>query len=244
MAAVSDDAGSLSGFERKCACGSATLEVFIRRDPNGAIVSCWVKLDSEGYGHPGCAPDERTADVIERRNMRVRGDYPKPRPVYPRSARVRCCCGRLTLVSTSNLDAIREAPLVDDPPDPSVPVGPTACWLAISADDGREEGCTPDFRTYDVLERRVPGYKRPANAVDLEPIRPVLISDADRAAFTALQITAAPPVERKSRTGRKRGHLAVVPTPEPIAQAAAPVAAALPAPAPAPEEPAPLTLFG
>lgn len=43
-----------------CVCGGTTLEAFVRRTSAGTIGSCWIRLEPDGAGRPGCEPDART----------------------------------------------------------------------------------------------------------------------------------------------------------------------------------------
>lgn len=163
---------------------------------------------------------------------------------------MRCSCGRDTRVATSNLTSLDAPPLVADPPDPTVPVGPTSCWLSVGDENGPDTGCTPDSRTYDVLERRRRGWKRPAPVVNLVPTPVIVIPDEDRAAFAALQFQAQavpkakaparaqPPTQERPPA---RAAMKAQPTPPAIAKAPAVLAPTKPAP---PEEPVMLSLFG
>jgi hypothetical protein len=158
-----------------CACGATTIGALARLDPNGSVRSCWVALAGDGRARPGCVPDQRTPDVVDRRNMRL-DEAASPRPPrveYTGGTLVRCACGRTTRVLTSNFSSLTERPEVADPPDSSVPVGPTTCWLAIdAADGGPEAGCAPDERTWDVLSRSR-GIAPPSRAAALEDVRPL-----------------------------------------------------------------------
>ena len=164
-----------SGATIRCACRRLTRIMFsnVEEMPNPPVVadppdpvvpigctSCWISIDESGDLAPGCAPDERTDGLLRRRNYVARR-------VYDRAGIIRCACGRLSRVHTSNLNCIASPPPVADPPDLAIPVGSTACWLAIDTDGGPMAGCTPDERTWDVLERRRRGT-RPIATIELE----------------------------------------------------------------------------
>jgi hypothetical protein len=157
-----------------CACGATTIGALARLDLDGTVRSCWVALADDGRARPGCAPDRRTPDVVERRNRRL-DEAALPRRSHVAvtgGTLVRCACGRITRVLTSNFSTLTDRPDVDDPPDQSVPVGPTTCWLAIDAmDGGPQAGCAPDERTWDVLARSR-GIVPPSTAASLEDVRP------------------------------------------------------------------------
>jgi hypothetical protein len=182
-----------------CACGALTLAVFARRDSEGNVRSCWVAVADDGIARAGCVPNEDTGGVVERRNARVAAALAPPpveRPTYPAGAIVRCACARLTRVLTSNLNEINDPPAVDDAPDPTVKVGPTACWLAIADDGGPAEGCAPQDRTWEVLERRGRG-RRPTSTIELSgvAVSAPAPSIEERERFAALRASAAPPGE-------------------------------------------------
>jgi hypothetical protein len=157
-----------------CACGATTIGALAHLDPDGTVRSCWVALADDGRARPGCVPDQRTPDVVYRRNRRLDEEAapPRPRPSFTGGTLVRCACSRTTRVLTSNFSTLTDRPEVADPPDPSVPFGSTTCWLAIDASDGGPAaGCAPDERTWDVLARSR-GIAPPSHAVTLEDVRP------------------------------------------------------------------------
>lgn len=169
-----------------CTCGAKTIAALARFDSNGVVRSCWIALANDGRARPGCLPDERTADIVARRNVRFdEATSPKPaQPIYPGGTIVRCVCGRTTRAFTSDFSSLTNPPAVADPPDAAVPVGPTSCWLAIeAADGGPQAGCTPDERTWDVLAR-ARGVVPPSRAAALEEACPA--SAVSESARTAL----------------------------------------------------------
>jgi len=174
-----------------CACGATTIGALARLDPEGTVSSCWVAFADDGRARPGCAPDRRTPDVVDRRNSRL-DEAASPRPPHiavTGGTLVRCACGRITRVLTSNFSTLTDPPDVADPPDPSVSVGPSTCWLAIDATDGGPQaGCTPDERTWDVLARSR-GIAPPSHAAALEDVRPHALTAPRPAAVEPL----APP---------------------------------------------------
>lgn len=163
-----------------------------------ASTMCWVAIEDDGTLVAGCSPDDRTTGLLQRREryrndqLAAAGRLPsRARHVYPRGAVIRCACGRRTRVHTSNIDCLVDAPACADPPDPAVPVSSTSCWLAIADDGGPAEGCVPDDRTYDVLERSRRGH-RPAPEVRLEerPFLTIAPTSEDRERFEALRTAA------------------------------------------------------
>jgi hypothetical protein len=139
----------------ECVCGSRTLDTFLHRNLQGGITGCWITLDEQGLARPGCAPDINTEGVVTRRNDRMLTVHtPRPtRTQYPSGALVRCACGSLTRVLTSNVNELVDPPTIDNPPDPAVAIGPTTCWLAIAEDGSPIAGCEPQDRTHEVLGR-------------------------------------------------------------------------------------------
>ena len=170
-----------------CACGATTIGALARLDPDGTVRSCWVALADDGRARPGCEPDQRTPDVVDRRNRRLdeAASPRRPQVAFTGGTLVRCACARTTRVLTSNFSTLIERPEVADPPDPSVPFGATTCWLAIATDGGPQAGCTPDERTWDVLAR-ARGTAPPSHAAPLEDVRPAAPS-APRPAATEPQ---------------------------------------------------------
>jgi len=152
--------------------------------------SCWISIDDSGDLVPGCAPDERTYGLLKRRHYVARR-------MYDRAGVIRCACGRLTRVHTSDLNCLASPSPVADPPDPAIPVESATCWLAIDADCGPMAGCTPDERTWDVLERRGRG-RRPTETVELEVQSPISNAPTteERERFEALKAVTARPAPK------------------------------------------------
>ena len=211
------------------------MEVFVRRSA-GAIVSCWITLDATGFAAPGCIPDERTTDVIARRNSYRHAAQPTapPRPQITGNALIRCTCGRITRAATSNIRDLSAPPVMSDPPDPAVPYGSTTCWLSVGDEDGPDAGCQPDARTTDVLARRrrkpeppVPvagpvAVTAPPIAAPASPPAPAPVLEPE-AIVTPMEAKGPDPntPARATRSERPRVHAAA-----------------------APRDDAPLTLFG
>jgi hypothetical protein len=175
-----------------CPCGSVTLPTFVRCDNAGAVTNCWIALDPDGRARPGCHPDERTAEIIPRRNARLDAalsPLSPERPVYRGGAKVRCACGLAAYVLTTNLNALADPSADLTPLDPSVPVMATSCWLAIAEDGGPQEGCSPDSRTWDVLAR-ARGLSEPKAEVILEALPTLRPSDEARLALLELRANA------------------------------------------------------
>lgn len=189
-----------------CPCGSLTLPTFARYSA-GVVINCWIALDADGRARPGCKPDERTAEIIPRRNARldlVLIPSPPERPVYRGGAKTHCSCGRTAYVLTTNLNALTEPPMNPDPLDPSVPRKATSCWLSIAEDGGPQEGCKPDGRTWDVLSR-ARGISAPKAEVILEVLPAVRPSDEAR-----LEL-----IELRANAGRRGKPKPVEPAPPP-----------------------------
>lgn len=192
-----------------CLCGARTLPTFTRRDSAGEVTSCWIAIDVDGRARSGCSPDERTSEIVPRRNARVdamAAPLVPERAVYRGGAKIRCACGRTAFVLTTNLHALAAPPQDRSPVDPSVPVYATACWISIAEDGGPQEGCCPDARTWEVLAR-ARGINPPKPEVVLEAL-PTL-RPSDEARLELLELRAA---------GGRRARLKLVePLPQPNA---------------------------
>jgi len=138
----------------RCRCGRSTFRATSAfttsmTEPS----SCWFSVDAKGTAAPGCTLDERFAELAQRRIDNASPSRAiKARASFPAGSRIRCRCGRITLISTSAVDL--SAPIADDEPlDPAVPIKAASCWLAMDGND-RIAGCSPDQRTVDILARR------------------------------------------------------------------------------------------
>ena len=137
-----------------CACGATTRRSTSRRNAQGDVVACWLRLDEHGEIQPGCRPDERTAEVMERRAARARGQCDRVTLVrrFPGMALIDCQCGRRTVVHAARFLPVDLVPH-PAPPDPRVPYYAPACWLAIDPDGTTAPGCKPDINAWDVVAR-------------------------------------------------------------------------------------------
>ena len=137
-----------------CRCAGTTRRSISRRNAHGDTVSCWLRLDERGDLHPGCWPDERTSEVLERRAARARGECDRVTLIrrFPRSAIIDCQCGRRTVVNSARFLPVDLVPH-PAPPDPRVPFYAPACWLSQDSDGTTAPGCQPDIHAWEVVAR-------------------------------------------------------------------------------------------
>lgn len=124
-----------------CICGASTLEPFLTRNNEKAVVSCWIAIDAAGIAIPGCVPDLRTSEVIKRRNaapatiiLTETGADAQTTISAQHDGRdaVVCRCGNPT----------RESFCRRDPEDEIV-----SCWITLDEAGFASPGCVPDDRT-------------------------------------------------------------------------------------------------